>query len=69
MRIRSLMVTLVTSVGLLLMAGGTASADIIPDPVATLTCLTETPTSVTETADPATLLDPAGAPGVSCLAP
>ncbi|MDX2527650.1 hypothetical protein ACSCB1_41550 [Streptomyces europaeiscabiei] len=62
--------------GTLALAGAMApAAHAIPDPVATITCVTETPAGVTELVDPAVLLDPAGlldpaaAPGVSCLAP
>jgi hypothetical protein len=62
--------------GTLALAGATApAANAIPDPVGTVTCVTETPAGVTEFVDPAVLLDPAGLvdpaglPGVSCLAP
>ncbi|EMF52736.1 MULTISPECIES: hypothetical protein [Streptomyces] len=62
--------------GTLALAGAAApAAQAIPDPVATVTCVTETPAGVTELvdpavlADPAALVDPAGLPGVSCLAP
>ncbi|MDG5801586.1 hypothetical protein P9869_02705 [Streptomyces ossamyceticus] len=62
--------------GTLALAGALApAAHAVPDPAATVTCLTETPAGVAELADPAALLDPAGlvdpagAPGVSCLAP
>ncbi|SDO08778.1 hypothetical protein SAMN04487981_108189 [Streptomyces sp. cf386] len=62
--------------GTLALAGAMApAANAIPDPVATVTCIAETPAGVTELVDPAALLDPAalvdpaGAPGVSCLAP
>ncbi|MGW0846121.1 hypothetical protein ACWD26_39510 [Streptomyces sp. NPDC002787] len=62
--------------GTLALAGAMApAANAVPDPVATVTCLTETPAAVTELADPAALLDPAGlldptaAPGAGCLAP
>lgn len=60
--------------GTLALAGAPA-AHAIPDPVATVTCVTETPAAAAELADPAALLDPAAlvdpaaAPGVSCLAP
>ncbi|WP_371100593.1 hypothetical protein [Streptomyces sp. PU_AKi4] len=47
----------------------TAPATAVDNPVGTVTCLTEAPAAVTELADPATLLDPATAPGVSCIAP
>ncbi|MFF9485947.1 hypothetical protein [Streptomyces sp. NPDC014676] len=54
----------------------TAPATAVDNPVGTVTCLTEAPTAVDDIAadpkgalDPDSLLDPATAPGVSCLAP
>lgn len=41
----------------------------VPDPVGTVTCVAETPSGVTELVAPSALLDPAGLPGVGCLAP
>ncbi|MGC0376030.1 hypothetical protein [Streptomyces sp. SAI-229] len=54
----------------------TAPAAAVDNPVGTVTCLTEAPSAVDDIAadpkgalDPDSLLDPATAPGVSCLAP
>lgn len=54
----------------------TAPATAVDNPVGAVTCLTETPTAVTDIAadpkgalDPDSLLDPATAPGTSCLVP
>ena len=67
------------ALGLLAAAGAmasTAPATAVDNPVGTVTCLTEAPTAVDDIAadpkgalDPDSLLDPAAAPGVSCIAP
>ncbi|WP_326763695.1 hypothetical protein OG978_03220 [Streptomyces sp. NBC_01591] len=44
-----------------------ASAD--PDPVDTVTCLSEAPSDLTALVDPAGLGAPSEVPGTSCLAP
>ncbi|MFG2006857.1 hypothetical protein ACGFNU_47705 [Spirillospora sp. NPDC048911] len=57
------------------MMGTAAPSSAIIDPVGAVTCLSETPAAITNLADPAAVLDPAGlhlpaeVPGVSCLAP
>ena len=46
-----------------------APAVAVPDPVATINCVAQTPAEVTALVDPASLGVPTEIPGTACLAP
>lgn len=46
-----------------------APAVAVPDPVATVNCLAQTPADITGLIDPASLAVPTEIPGTACLAP